>query len=307
MSGNNVNWNMFICSDVLYCVLNMTTSTIDESIQPDQGTQREPTTWRPRILPRIQPVAFYLSLALAGIMAVLFLPELLATLVTGFTAEAGAELGIHRLHIMGIVAVVGVFLLGVAVQVYQPQKKVAAMWGAFLVILTVSIGTVAYGVGRPEEVLPFLTVTTIALISHPAGRNLLRRGRSYSPALLGMLAIAAVPIAAFVVSQQTLTLAGDEHAIMGHYVMMTGLMIAPFAYGIFAALGFTGWRLAAYLAGLPMAYYGILSIAFPAQPGSTGVLWGAAAIVWAVVFVAIAEYSRRTDSRIFRRDVKVRR
>ena len=279
----------------------MTTTTIDKSIQTDQTPQPEPAAWRQRILPRIRPVAFYLSLVLAAIMSVMFLPDLLATLVTGFTAQGAAELGIHRLHIMGIAAVVGVFLLGLAAQVYKPKTRVAAMWGAFLVILTVSIGTVTYGVGRPEEVLPFLAVTTIALISHPAGRNLLRRGSSYSPALLGMLALAAVPIAAFVLSQQTLTLAGDEHALMGHYVMMTGLMIAPLAYGIFAALGFTGWRLAAYLAGLPMAYYGILSISFPAQSGSTGLLWGVAAIVWAVAFVAIAEYSRRTDSRIFQR------
>lgn len=281
-------------------VLIMTT-TIDESVQTSGAVERRMLRRRDRVLSKVRSFVFYLSLTLAAAMTVVFLPELLATLVTGFTAEMGAELGEHRLHIMGIAAVVGAFLLGLAAQVYKPKMRVAAMWGAVLTIFTVTLGTVVYGVGRPEEVLPFMAVTGIALLAHPAGRNLLRRGSTYSPAMLGMLAVAAIPIAAFVVRQQTLTMGGDSHAVMGHYVMMTGLVIAPLAYGLFAALGFTGWRLAAWLAALPIAYYGILSIAFPMQVGSTGSLWGAAAIVWAVVFVAIAEYSRRSESATFRR------
>lgn len=279
------------------------TTTIDESMQTDEASERRALRRRDRVLLKVRPFVFYLSLALAAAMAVMFLPELLATLVTGFTAEMGAELGEHRLHIMGIAAVVGVFLLGLATQVIEPKTRVATMWGAFLIILTVTLGTVVYGVGRPEEVLPFMAVTGIALLAHPAGRNLLRRGKTYSPVMLGMLAVAAIPIAAFVVSQQTATMSDDSHAVMGHYVMMTGLVIAPLAYGIFAALGFTGWRLGAWLSGLPIAYYGILSIAFPMQVGSTGSIWGAAAIVWAVAFVAIAEYSRRSESATFRRHV----
>lgn len=277
------------------------TTTVDESVQTNEAVEPRLLRRRDRVLLKLRSFVFYLSLTLAAAMTVMFLPELLVTLVTGFTAEMGAELGEHRLHIMGIAAVVGVFLLGLAAQVYQPKKRVAAMWGAFLIILTVSLGTVGYGVGRPEEVLPFMAVTGIALLAHPAGRNLLRRGRTYSPAMLGMLAIAVIPITAFVVNQQTLTMGGDGHAVMGHYVMMTGLVIAPLAYGIFAAFGFTGWRLAAWLTGFPIAYFGILSIAFPTQAGSIGMIWGAAAIVWAVVFVGIAEYSRRSEPTTFRR------
>lgn len=291
---------MFIVSGPLLEVLIMTT-TMGESVQTDEAVERRMYRRLDRVLSKVKPFVFYLSLTLAAAMTVAFLPELLASLVTGFTAETGAELGEHRLHIMGIAAVVGVFLLGLAAQVYRPKKRVAAMWGAFLIIVTVTLGTILYGVGRPEEVLPFMAVTGIALLAHPAGRNLLRRGSTYSPAMLGMLAIAAIPITAFVVSQQTLTMGGDGHAAMGHYVMMTGLVVAPLAYGIFAALGFTGWRLGAWLTGLPVAYYGILSIAFPLQAGSTGLVWGAAAIVWAVAFVTIAEYSRRSESATFRR------
>lgn len=246
--------------------------------------------------------AFYLSLVLAGVLSILFLPELISTLATGWTASGAAELGIHRLHVMGIATVVTVFLLGLFAQAYRPKERIAPMWGAFVVILTFTAGTIWFGVGRPEEVIPFFLLTSIALVSHPAGRQIVRRGNTYSPALLGLVALASVPLLAFIVSQVNLTTGTlDSHAVMGHYVMMIGLAVAPLAYGLFAAVGFKGWRLAAWLAALPMAYYGMMSISFPAQSGSTGVLWGSAAILWAFAFVITAEYSRGSDSTLFRK------
>lgn len=247
---------------------------------------------------------FYLALLLAGAMTVLFLPELLALLVTGWTPAGGAELGIHRLHVMGIAAVVATFLLGLFAQAYRPRERIASMWGSLLVILVVSVGTVWFGVGRPEEVLPFLVVAGLAFVAHPAGRGLLRRGESYSPALLALIAAAALPLLAFVAIQVgSSASATDPHAIDGHYVMMAGLAIAPLAYGLFAALGFDGWRLASWLAALPMAYYGLMSLSFPVQAGSTGAMWGTAAVLWAIAFVIAAEYSRRTTSATFRRPI----
>ncbi|WP_290812831.1 hypothetical protein [Halovivax sp.] len=249
--------------------------------------------------------AFSLSLALAGLLSVLFLPDLLATLVTGWTAEGAAELGIHRLHVMGIAAVVSVFLLGLFAQAYQPRKRIASMWGAFLVILAVTAGTVWYGVGRPEEVIPFFLLTGIALLAHPAGRRLFRRDDSYSPALLALVAVAAVPLLAFVATQLSLTTSAvDPHALDGHYVMMAGLAIAPLAYGAVSALGFVGWRLAAWLAALPMAYYGLMAISFPDQSGAAGTVWAVAAVIWAIAFVAVAEYSRRGPSGVRRREIE---
>jgi hypothetical protein len=247
---------------------------------------------------------FYLALLAAAAMTVLFLTELFTLLVVGWLPAVGAELGIHRLHVMGIAAVVATFLLGLFAQAYRPTRRVAAMWGAFAVILVVTAGTLAYGVGRPEEVVPFFLITGIALLAHPAGRGLLRRGESYSPAMLALVAVAAVPLLAFVANQVAISgSASDPHYVEGHYVMMVGLAVAPLAYGLFAALGFVGWRLAAWLAALPVTYYGAMSIAFPAQSGSTGAMWGAAAVVWAVAFVATAEYSRvAPDDATFRRE-----
>ena len=248
------------------------------------------------LLHRVRLGVFYLALVLAGVMTVLFLPDLLVLLALGWTAAVGVELGIHRLHTMGIALVVGIFLIGLFAQAYRPTARVASMWGAFLTILVISAGTVGFAVGRPEEVLPFLVLTTVALIAHPAGRGLFERVNAVSIPLLALVTIAAVPLFAFMLSQYSLTASGDSHAVMGHYVMMAGLAFAPLAFGAAAALGFTGRRLASWLAATAMAYYGLMSVAFPLQSGSTGAMWGLAAIVWAVAFVVATEYTKRSDT-----------
>lgn len=239
---------------------------------------------------------FYIALIAAAAMTIMFLPDLLILLVMGWTSDVGTELGIHRLHVMGIAAVVTVFLIGLFAQAYQPRKRIAVIWGSLILIAIVSAGTVGFGVGRPEEVLPFLLVTAIAFASHPAGRDLFRRGERYSPALVALVLLAAIPILVFVMGQLSLsTNMLDPHAVDGHYVMMAALVLAPIVFGIFAAFGFPGWRLAGWLAALPMVYYGAMSIAFPLQSGSTGMMWGSLAILWAITFIAVVEYSRIND------------
>ena len=275
------------------------TSAAGESSPGEGGTASRST------FERIRLGGFYLLLLLALAMTVAFLRELLPLVVLGWTPAVGAELGIHRLHAMGIAGVVAVILLGVFAQAYRPTARVAAMWGALVTMTVATAGTLAYGVGRPEEVVPFFVVIGLMTLLHPAGRNVLERGASYSPALLALVAVAAVPLLAFVVDQFALTPnASDPHAIDGHYVMMAALAVAPLAYGVFAALGFTGWRLAAWLAALSPLYHGLMSVAFPAQASSVGTMWGAAAIAWAVAFVLVAEYSRTVDvGATFRREV----
>lgn len=245
---------------------------------------------------------FYLSIGLAALLSVLVLRDLLPVLATGWTSAGAAELGIHRLHVMGIATVVTVFLLGLLSQAYRPSERVATMWGAFVLMAVITATTLALGVGRPEEVIPFMLFAAVAFVAHPAGWGLFRRGASYSPALLALVLVAAVPLLAFAVGQWSLsTNPADSHATMGHYLMMAGLAIAPLVYGIPAALGFAGWRLAGWLAALPIAYYGLMSVGFTTQSGSTGVMWGTAAILWAIAFVAVVEVSRVSDFPALRR------
>lgn len=224
--------------------------------------------------------------------AALILGELFSLLVLGWTADVGAELGIHRLHVMVIAVVIFTTLLGVFVQLYRPTKQAASMLGAFSSVALAALVQFV-GEGSIGTVVPFLVLIGLATLLHPAGRELLHRGQSASPAMLAFVVVAAIPMLALAIGQVGLQLnAADAHAAAGHYTGMAQLGLIPLAYAFLAAIGMRGRRVAAWIAALPIAYYGLLSMSFTAQAGSTGVLWGAAAILWAGGFVAITEQSR---------------
>lgn len=241
-----------------------------------------------------------LVLAVTGFAAVV-LGELFSLLVLGWTADVGAELGIHRLHVMVIATVILTTLAGVFAQVYRPTRQVASMLGAFSsVVLAALIQLVAEG--TVESILPFLVMVGLATRLHPAGRQLLQREHSYRPALLTLVVVAAIPMLAFTIAQVGLQInTSDAHAAAGHYTGMAQVGLLPLTYAFFAGVGMRGWRVAAWIAALPVAYYGLLSISFTTQAGSTGVLWGTGAILWAVAFVAVTEYSRIGTSPTSRR------
>lgn len=230
-------------------------------------------------------------LAVLG-LAVVVLGELFTLLVLGWTAGVGAELGIHRLHVMVIGTTILTILLGVLVQLYRPTRQAASILGAFVGVGLAALVTV--GAGEPiGPIVPFLVLIGLATLLHPAGRQLLGRDRSYSPAMLALVTVAAVPLVAFSLAQAGLQLgSSDPHAAAGHYAAMAQFGLVPLGYATLAALGMRGWRVAAWVGALPVAYYGLLSVSFTAQAGSTGVVWGAGAVLWAAGFVAVAEYSR---------------
>lgn len=265
-------------------------------VVPDASTFQELSTFG-----KVRLVGFSLVvLAVLG-FAALVLGELFSLLVLGWTADVGAELGIHRLHVMVIATVILTTLLGVAVQIYRPKRQVAAMLGAFLSVAAAAL-VQFIGEGSAGSVVPFLVMIGLATVLHPAGRGLLRRGESYSPAMLALVVAAAIPMLAFVATQVGLQLnTNDAHAAAGHYTGMAQLGLIPLVYGFLAAIGMRGWRVAAWIAALPVAYYGILAISFPTQAGAAGSMWGGAAILWAGGFLAVSEYSRFEVSPVLRR------
>ena len=273
------------------------TSSVTDAV-PSLSTFRDLST-----VEKARHIGFGLVvLAVIG-FATLVLGELFSLLVLGWTADVGAELGIHRVHVMVIATVILTTLLGVAVQVYRPKRQVAAMLGAFLSVVAAALVQFV-GEGSAGSVVPFLVMIGLATLLHPAGRGLLQRGESYSPAMLALVVAAAVPMVAFAVAQVGLQLdATDAHATAGHYTGMAQLGLIPLVYAFLAAIGMRGWRVAAWIAALPVAYYGTLAIAFPAQTGAAGPVWGGAAVLWAGVFLAVSEYSRLGGSPVLRRSV----
>lgn len=232
-----------------------------------------------------------LILAVAG-FAAFILGELFSLLLLGWTADVGAKLGIHRLHVMVIATVILTTLSGVFAQIYRPTRQAASMLGALCSVVLAAL-LQFIGEGTVGSIVPFLVLIGLVTLLHPAGRELLQREHAFRPRLAALVVVAAIPMLAFTISQVGLQMnATDAHAAAGHYTGMAQLGLLPLVYALFAAVGMRGWRVAGWIAAIPVAYYGLLSISFTAQTGSTGVMWGAGAILWATAFVAITEYSR---------------
>ncbi|WP_411965614.1 hypothetical protein [Haloferax sp. YSMS24] len=254
---------------------------IGNTEQPSEQSESTSTFKRARLY------AFYLLTLVTLGMAAAFVSDLLAFSFTGWGA-GGEILAEHRLHVMVIAANVWVIILSVASQLYRPLKRVALMQVALAVVTFVLVGVIVGG-GPVEEVLPFFVLIGLMSIFHPAGREMLSVGDDYSPALLGLVAVAAIPVLAFAVNQFTLQSSGDVHAIAGHYMEMTMMSINLLVLGLVASTGSVGNRFVAWLTAGLAIYFGAVSLVFPTQISSVGPMWASALILWGLVFVAVSE------------------
>jgi hypothetical protein len=74
---------------------------------------------------------------------------------------------------------------------------------------------------------------------------------------------------------------------------MAAVAIAVVLLGLLAAARTQGWRLPAWSAGTAAIIVGLASCVLPDVPGSVGQACGALAVVWGVLFVAVAEWQGR--------------
>lgn len=258
-------------------------------------------------LGRVKLGAFYVAVLATIALMVNFTFDLLPLLVLGWFDQAAiAELGIHRFHVMGIALFVSLGLALMLTQLYRPRDHP----GALLVAVTMfAAATILFALLGSESIMLgvfFLVPAAIALVLHPAGRSMFRPQEGLSPVMLGLYALALVPILLFVVGQLTLQIQGaaaDEHVVFEHYAMMGLLGLSFVVGGAIAVSRVRGWRVTTWLVGIVLVLFGLQSALFVGQVGATGSLWGALAVVWAVAFVASGEYSRREDATgLFRRE-----
>lgn len=204
-------------------------------------------------------------------------------------------LTIHQLHDTVGVFLIYMVLVGMLVQVRRPFRQVGGMQQTAVLFLLVLVLMAITGNFEPP-LLIFLVLLGITAVLHPARRRLLTV-RGVDPYLLGLTAIAAVPLLDYGIDHVMLQInaaASEPHAAIGHYVVMGAYAIGLVLLGILASLRPRGWRTPTYSAAALAVMLGVASLVMPGQASGVGSLWGALAIVWGIAFVAVAEWRGRT-------------
>lgn len=218
----------------------------------------------------------------------------LASLVIGWfeTREGIAgpvtELGYGALY--GIILTVGVL-----VQLRAPEWKIAGIQQAALVLPAAIVGSILASDSQGlQAALIFTPAIAILLALHPARGEFLRRGGSFSRALLAIVLLGAAPLIGYAVAmgRQARQTVGPPHHIL-RLSTMASMAIGVVLVGLLAAFRTRGWRIPAWSAGMAVIVFGLASTIFPDHPGAAGRAWGALAIAGGVLFIALAEWEAR--------------
>lgn len=236
-------------------------------------------------------VTFYaIVVVLLALMAV-FLGD---TLVFLFTAWTVSEPGIHHLHDLALVTMLWTVVVGLLVQLYKPERRVAGIQQALLVNVVITGANVLTGFFFPPALL-LGGLLLAAFTLHPAGRDVLRvrTAGSVNRPLVGLVVLVAVPLAVFAADQYTLQSSGDVHAQLGHYMDMITYSLLIVLLGLLASVKSVGWRIPLWSAAGLTGVLGVTFVLHPALASSVSPLWGGLAVLWAVGFVAAGEMSHR--------------
>ncbi|MFD1512107.1 hypothetical protein [Halomarina rubra] len=231
-------------------------------------------------------VAFYLTIvAFIVLAAVFFGPFVLAPFIGWFVLPVE----MHYVHDMAFGALLFVMTAGMAIQLYRPLRRGAALvLAAFIGLVIILVSTAIDGFDPLFTLLNGLPVLALAL--HPAGRDALRLERPADRYLGLLTVVAAVPLLAFAVQEAGLQMsATDEHAAFLHYAGMALLSVSIVLGGVLATFGS---RFGAWAAGLMMAVFALTSIQAPTLVSSLGTTVGYVVLVGAIAFVAVEEYER---------------
>lgn len=250
-------------------------------------------------IPRWRLAVFGLLLVVLLVLQLGARPERLAFVVTAFgefPQGAGAS---HEIHFLAQGVLAWVTIAAIAVQVWRPVRRVGAAW-AYTAGTVLPFGTLLALGDVPAEVRPVIAVgiavAVLAFVLHPASwRAKLAPPVPLSRALLGLVAVGAVPFVVYAVGQlgiHTSSGAGDEHHEFGHWIIMGvyGLLVP--LLGLVAARGVPGWRFAAWSSGLMAVALGVGSLAIVAA-SQLSTVWAVLAILWGVALIGLGEVEAR--------------
>jgi hypothetical protein len=199
---------------------------------------------------------------------------------------------------LGYGALVGIIgTMGLLVQLHAPERKIAGLQQAVLVIPALVIGAaIASDYQNLVPALILIPALGILLALHPARAEFLRRGAAFSRPLLAITLLGAIPLGVYArdMGAQAQDLAGPPHHVQ-RLSTMAALAIAIVLTGLLAAVKTRGWRIPAWSAGSAAIVFGLASSLFPNDPGAVGRGWGVLALSGGLLFVVVAELGHSTS------------
>lgn len=214
----------------------------------------------------------------------------LTSLVLGwFEAEDGPIIPVTDL---GYGALVGILITGgVMVQLRASERKIAGVQQA-------TLGSLALLISAPlasdtQNVVPgliILAAIAVLVALHPARSEFFRPGTRFSPALVVIAVLGALPFLTYALSMaaQARKLVAPPHHIQ-RLATMAAMAIAVVLTGLLAAFQTSGWRIPAWCAGTAVMVFGLASVVFPSYQGSAGRGWGGLAVGGGFLFIVVAE------------------
>ena len=196
----------------------------------------------------------------------------------------------HRLHQMAMHAILWGLVLGVVLQLYHPERRVAPLLQALT--FTLAFVVIELAVGQPVwgSAIPALVLALLAIL-HPRGRDLLRLPR-LNWTMASLTALAVIPWLVFALGQielSRLNLPGDAHDQMEHWNRMAVFATLIIVWGLIGSTDLPGWRLTAWIVAYASIIYGLQSLVFPSQASAAAAGWAIAALAWGVAYLVAAE------------------
>jgi hypothetical protein len=242
-------------------------------------------------------IAVLLTLGLAAFFGLIVAqPVLIGSLVGD---PSGGHIGghfrdpEHRIHDLAFGLLLGTTVIGVLAQVRDPAKNVAGQLMAATPIVALVLAT---AVTDPRVLsIPWVAIgapTIVATMLHPHVFRSVNAARPSVP-LIGLVAIAAVPLIALALGSISLQRSGSSHhAALGHYGYMAALALTAIGVAAVSSLRLPGWRLSSLVAGSLAALLGVVSLGGLDVEGSLGVVGALLAIAWGAGYIVVAELVR---------------
>jgi hypothetical protein len=279
---------------------------------------------------KARKIAFFVLLALFALMHVVFAPMPYALL--GWFVEEGAIS--HRIHLVVFGWVFVLSFVGLLAHVRRPETKIAQMYQVLIAIGLLAATTIIVDRLVDPIVIAFLVMPPLLVALHPNRPGVLRPSINTSRTLMALALVAIIPLLvdSFVqfrigleasrVAPQILegidedlseeefekefnaaarratdsAQEAEEVAHYGHWSAMGAFNLVIGGLAMMAALRPTGWRFAAWSAGLSAVLFGAASVANPGDASALNGYWSVLAIAWGVGFIVIAEATRRKSA-----------